>query len=390
MHGNKRLTGSLPCNPHSYAAPRRLAFHIDQDGFEKRRRTGERREGMQASLRIFATHAPEYADADLAAFPVHTRKKRPAVKGWQSATLRKTLAWASSEKLGSANGLGIVMGKESGITEVDVDDVGHAYVARAIEQFGETPILIHTATGKAKLWYRHNGEARRIRPIAGQPIDILGSGYTIAPPSWREDLEANYRFVRGGLEDLGRLPCIRCSETSFESAPDTVPMGQRNDSLWRFCMTQARNCDDLEALIDVGATYASCFHESLPANEVERCARSAWNYETSGRNFLGMRKPQLGDGDLMMDGLIDAPDAYFLYHFLQRWHRGLSHFAIAPRAMSDCGTLPWSWRRIAKARDVLVERGYLQQVSAPNKGRRKAGRYQFTRESENARFRAQS
>lgn len=107
-----------------------------------------------------------------------------------------------SDRLKAADGIGIVMGKPSGITEVDVDAVGDAWLSAATERFGETcPIIIATASAKAKLWYQHNGEGRHIRRTA-TPIDILGTGFTIAPPSWRDDLGADYRFIRGGLDDL--------------------------------------------------------------------------------------------------------------------------------------------------------------------------------------------
>ncbi|MEY8842218.1 bifunctional DNA primase/polymerase, partial [Cribrihabitans sp. XS_ASV171] len=243
---------------------------------------------MNAPARIYAQHSEAYAAAGLPAFPVDTRHKRPAVKGWQSATPNKARAWASVEKLGGADGLGIVMGKPSGLIEIDVDAVGDAWLAVAVERFGETPITIRTASGKAKLWYRHNGEGRHIRPFEGQPIDVLGSGFTIAPPSWREDLAAFYAFRTGGLEALDQLPSINpeALDTGVQRGAERVTQGQRNDSLWRYCMAQARHCDDVEALIDVAGTWASAFPDPLNRAEVERCARSAWGYETTGRNYL--------------------------------------------------------------------------------------------------------
>jgi hypothetical protein len=327
---------------------------------------------------IYSQNASFYADAGMPAFPVDTRDKRPAVKGWQGATPGKARGWARNTRLGQSNGLGIVMGKPSGITEVDVDAVGDAWLSAAVERFGDTPIIIRTASGKAKLWYRHNGEGRHIRPFTGQPIDVLGAGYTIAPPSWRDDLGASYRFIRGGLEDLGRLPIISSVPRTFTRAPQSIQPGERNDSLWRYCMAQARHCDDVEALIDVAVTWGSAMPEPLSHAEAEQCARNAWAYEASGRNYLGLKKPQLNEGDITMDELVDDPEAFTLYLMFKRWHSNRQHFAIAPTAMSEAGSPPWHRTRIARARDVLLDRGFIVELSAPDKRLRKSGLYRLT------------
>ncbi|ETX13271.1 hypothetical protein OCH239_12590 [Roseivivax halodurans JCM 10272] len=332
---------------------------------------------------VYALHVGDFADHDLAAFPVDTRAKRPAVKGWQDANASKSRAWARSPKFASADGLGIVMGKPSGIVEVDVDAVGDAWLAMAVERYGETPITIRTASGKSKLWYRHNGEGRSVRPFSDMPVDILGDGFTIAPPSRRDDLGASYTFRTGCLDDVANLPTIPAGAIDMpaQRAAGTVRSGERNASLWRWCMAEARHCDDVEALIDAAATWCSAFLDPLATKEVEGCARSAWTYESSGRNFIGLKKPQLTNGDMIMDGLIDQPEAYALYLLFQRWHRNRPAFAIAPRAMSDAGSPPWPRRRIESARDVLIERGFITEVRSPRKGRRQCGLYSLTPQS---------
>ncbi len=327
---------------------------------------------------IYDQHMPAYADAGLPVFPVDPRAKRPAVRGWQKADPRLARGWAKRRNLAECDGLGIVMGKPSGITEVDVDAVGDAWLYGAVQRFGDTPIVIRTASGKAKLWYRHNGEGRHIRPLHGQPIDVLGGGYTIAPPTWRGDLGESYRFLRGGIGDIANLPTIRTDalEQGFSRAAEGIQRGERNDGLWRYCMAQARSCDDVEALIDVAVTWASAFHEPLSPTEAERCARSAWAYESSGRNYLGLRKPILNRREMVMYELRRYPDAYYLLMLFQQWHSHRPTFAIAPKAMSDAGNPPWPRRKIERARDVLLEQGYLVEVSPPRRGIR-AGQYRL-------------
>lgn len=330
---------------------------------------------------IYAHHAADFVDRGIPVFPVDTRAKRPAVRGWQQANTEKSRAWATSPKLGAAEGLGIVMGKPTGIVEVDVDAVGDSWLAMALDRFGETPITIKTASGKSKLWYRHNGEGRNVRPFVGEPIDILGGGFTIAPPSRRFDLGASYTFLSGNLDDIADLPTIppRALIGASGRLAETVREGERNDSLWRWCMAEARHCDDVDTLVDAAATWAGSFLEQLSAKEIERCAVSAWSYESTGRNYLGHKRPQINAGDIVMDDLIDQPEAYALYMLLRRWHSNRPSFAIAPTAMSAAGNPPWHRSRIERARDVLLERGRLEELSAPMRGRR-PGQYRLLKE----------
>lgn len=326
---------------------------------------------------VFAQHAPTYADAGLAVFPVDTQAKRPSVRGWQRSELRATREWIS--RFGDADGLGVCMGERTRLVEADVDLVGDAALAAALERFGETPVTIQTANGKHKLWFRHAGEGRRIRPIAGLPIDILGAGFTIAPPSFRPDLGRSYGFLTGGLADLDRLPTIRAGalDVGCQRAAEAVREGERNTVLWRWCMVEARFCDDVDALIDCAQTWAAAMAAPLDTGEVTRTARSAWQYEVRGRNFVGLHCPQVDAGDVQMDDLRDVPDAFFLLHLFRRYHRNKRSFHIKPDAMSLARNPPWGRRRIERARDVLIARGHVEVLRAPNAPARTPGLYRL-------------
>jgi hypothetical protein len=167
------------------------------------------------------------------------------------------------------------------------------------------------------------------------------------------------------------------SRSTCRRAAESVKQGQRNESLWYYCMTQARHCDDVAALVDVAATWAQAFPDPLPTSEVERCALSAWKYEANGRNFLGLRKPQITAGDKIMDGLLDHPEAYTLLQMFLRWHGNRQSFAIAPTAMSEAGSPPWPRRRIERARDILLQRGFIEELAAPIRGK-KSGQYRLS------------
>ena len=327
---------------------------------------------------VFSQHAPDYIAAGLAVFPVDTQHKRPAVRNWQRAGMRATRAW--QDKFGDADGLGLCMGERSRLVEVDVDMAGEAALAEAVERFGETPAIICTPSGKWKMWYRHDGEGRRIRPIKGLSVDILGSGgFTIAPPSYRPDLGRSYGFVRGSVADLDRLPTIWPGALGVGRgrAAEAVREGERNNVLWRWCMTTARFCDDDDQLIDAAQTWAEGMPVPLDPREVERAARSAWRFQIEGRNFVGLHRPQLHAGDIAMDDLSDATDAFYLLLLFQRYHRNRTSFFIKPDAMALARNPPWGRRRIERARDVLIERGHVEVLRAPNARTRTPGLYRL-------------
>ena len=77
-------------------------------------------------------------------------------------------------------------------------------VERVEEEFGRAPIVIRTPSGGHYLPYRHRGERRRIRPYPEKPIDIIGGGYVVAPPS--RVAKGEYEIIRGSLDDLKNLP----------------------------------------------------------------------------------------------------------------------------------------------------------------------------------------
>lgn len=51
---------------------------------------------------------------------------------------------------------------------------------------------------------RDNGEGRRIRPIPGLSVDVLGAGFTIVPPSYGPDLGTGGRHYAFALCGAGQ------------------------------------------------------------------------------------------------------------------------------------------------------------------------------------------
>src|SRR5262249_6783728 len=108
-------------------------------------------------------------------------------------------------KFGTATGIGFMAGERSRISVVDIDTRNETVLADALDRHGQTPIIARTGSGKFHAYYRHNGEHRMIRPEGDRPIDILGGGIVIAPPS--RGLTGNYQFIAGGLASTGFRSC---------------------------------------------------------------------------------------------------------------------------------------------------------------------------------------
>jgi hypothetical protein len=227
---------------------------------------------------LFARWQPRYAEAGIATFPV--RDKRPAVRGYLNASVRASRQFALKFPDEDAFGLAC---RRSGITVLDVDAPDEHLLRNALDEFGPTPIVIRSGSGNFQAWYRHNGERRQIRPNPSRPIDILGDGFVVAPPSQLS--KGAYEFICGSLSDIAKLPIMRGVVKPLPSiltvaAYDAklVPVGQRNDALWRACMEKARSCQSVEELeASAFEMNRSVLVDPLPDSEVMRVVKSACN-----------------------------------------------------------------------------------------------------------------
>jgi len=78
---------------------------------------------------------------------------------------------------------------------------------------------------------------------------------------------------------------------SEPSAKRVVPEGQRNTSLYRHLMREARRCENLNALIVRGRDFnASCWPR-LADEEIMRTAQSVWDYTSKGKNRFASSAP---------------------------------------------------------------------------------------------------
>jgi hypothetical protein len=313
----------------------------------------------------FSEWQPRYSEHGIPTFPVvidDKGRKKPAVKGYLKLGCAVSRRLAS--KFAEHDALGFALGKRSGITVLDVDCHDERILADAMARHGPTPIIVRSGGGNWQAWYRHNGEGRKVRLWPDLPIDLLGCGYIVAPPS--QGTCRAYEMVAGSLDDLTRLPMLTGLESVPASSAIREDIGHRNCELFRFCLTVARGCPSLDRLLVAGRARNGEFSPPLSDDEVIRTAKSAWRYTQDGNNWFG----QGGMAALpffAVDQLAaSAPDAFALLAILKRHHGGFrDQFAIA-NAMAE--SLGWTLPRLKRARRQLLSGGFVRCVQEGRHG----------------------
>jgi hypothetical protein len=335
----------------------------------------------------FAEWQPRYADHNIATFPV-TPDKVPAVKGYLRVGLNASDQLAMKFPANDAFGLAC---RRNRITVLDVDTPDERVLADGLARHGPTPFIVRSGSGNFQAWYRHGGEKRRVRPDSERPIDILGDGFVVCPPSIGS--KGQYQIVQGCLDDLDHLPRMRhepmpAAQAIIIPKPADLPEVRepiaptlmvrdikRNDTLWRHCMKVARSCARLENLMEAAVEYNNAeFYRPLPADEVLKIVASAWGYECEGKNRFGYGPRLVLDVDMVDDLLRSDLRAYGLFCWLMRHNAGVPEFVLAKAAAEGLG---WSVNTMRAARDALVERGLIECVHPGGKKPNDPPRYRF-------------
>lgn len=196
------------------------------------------------------------------------------------------------------------------------------------------------------------------------PIDILGGGYVVAPPS--RVGAGRYEFIQGSLDDLGSLPVMHNLAQGLSAkaiATDFANMGEgdgRNNALFRQMMREAKQVDDYEQLLDRAMTVNDCMEQPMEQQEVARIARNVWGYTERGQNRFGQHGAWFGIDEVNQFQTAD-PDDFYLLAFLRAHNHPDSTFMVA-NGLAD--KLGWYRQRLAAARLRLIRAGYFKQVRA--------------------------
>jgi hypothetical protein len=348
---------------------------------------------------IFRDAARDLAKVGIATIPIRINGKGAAVGGWGDDgaryTVNTSLKHAGNPTFAACN-VAILCGKRSGISVIDIDtkDEGQRELDLqwVLSTLGETPVIARTGNGGYHVLYRHAGEGRFIKPFPGRAIDVLGSrGYFVAPPSIHPETGQPYRFIRGGIDDLGSLPVmdqsaladlleecearkiaekteleeLREEPISLDHVEGNQPSGDkasRNKALFDYACEVAWEVGSLSELQDRVRLKNT---EGSPEDEVLSTAKSAWRYRQEGKLFRrGAPKPTI-DWPIFRTLLASGDtDAIALFNLLIFAHSGREEaFAISPQSLQRAGHIGrWAKERYRRATETLLELGAVERV----------------------------
>ena len=332
----------------------------------------------------FSDAAYNYCDLGLAPTPTGGKDgKHPMLVGYNRHPLNLGNVSTIIEKFGDAN-VALLTGA-SNLNVLDIDDPSLLQTMR--KRFGDTPLVVRTAgRGGYQLYYRSSPHVQPsdLRLTEGIPVEIKARGnIVIAPPSRNPMTGREYEIVEGcfdafTLAALPKLivPAIHRTKTGAEHRK--IAEGHRNGWLFSVCLREARNVDDLDALIDVGRTRNDECEPPLADAEVLGTCKSAWNYTIANRNFASS-----GGNVVVSRGRVETlcrvdpgnPIALALkleLEHAERVRRGET-FALASRSMVDADTLPgWTRANIRTATNKALLFGLIECVE------RDRGRARYT------------
>lgn len=334
----------------------------------------------------FADWQPRYAEAGLATFPVVVDgpSKKPAVSNYLKIGQPASKQFAIKFGEFDAFGFGVDRGATK-ITVLDVDTTDERIFADALGRHGETPVIVRSGRGHHQAWYRHNGERRdtvtwRKR---GLPIDVLGGGFVVAPPS--RGSYGPYEFIQGGLADVRQLPVMKGlrapplapqailqARQQLERVGRVEAEGFRNNELWRQCMVMARDCEGPGRLLAMARVQNAKFAAPLDDWEVEKVVDSAWRYEERGLNYVSdapasmVAVVPLSYGDID-DLMTKSPDAFVLLAWLRRHNFERDQFFVANAMHANMPGGRWTIARLRAARELLLAERKIALVRSASK-----------------------
>jgi hypothetical protein len=324
---------------------------------------------------IFAGAQPRYAALGIATFPFDATaevKRGPLVSSYSRMGLQASQQMAL--RFTDAPGLAAMAGARNRLTVVDIDERGTAgerLLADVQRQFGGSKVIVRTGSGGFHAYYRHNGEGRKIRPDPRKPIDLIGGGPIVLPPS--RGFRGNYEIIHGHVDNLAALEPIRTKSAAVAASTfdglRSARDGGRDKKFWPHVARQAHVVKSLAELIEVAREMNELMAEPWSDTEVDseiikRC-KYWWDKTQKGENRFGVGRHVRIDHSLVDDLMMSDSDAFTLLMFLRRHHWGRD-FALSNETMhllplngSRLGQTGWDRERFTGARARLINGEFL-------------------------------
>jgi hypothetical protein len=278
--------------------------------------------------------------------------------------------------------VGIVCGKVSNVTIVDVDKCGHSpdMPTRLQKLFGSTPLVVETPGGGYHLYYTHNGEKNGPWdwPEEGLHGDLRSNGgYIMAPGSLHPEAQATYRIngdLTGFLAGLEVLPGLLQNPTQssvYKEDPLTFE-GNRNNTLFKRAIKVAGEASSKEELSQQMEAFNQSFAAPLPLAEVSHAIENVWGYKQKG-TLMKAGEPRAVITKPEWQRL--GPDELYLLAFLRMGSGQRTEFAVGVWAVSQAMPIPWGVNRLRNALRGLLDAGIINMTYKGGRGARDASRY---------------
>lgn len=241
---------------------------------------------------MFVGAAQYWRGFEWSVIPIEPKGKRPLVKWeeYQDSLCEEHVLGDWWTKWPNAN-VGVVTGKVSGITVVDIDNAdGMRAIAKYIE--GLTVPSARTQKGGRHLYFKYvPGIGNKVRVLPG--VDVRNDGgFVVAPPS--EGTEGKYEWEPGhvlGLVTPPEMPeglkmVLRAIPATVEGAPprpgprvaspEDFKEGHRNDTIFHYAVSLAKGgVRDEGTLMTMLRPINAALQPPLPEREMVVAIKSA-------------------------------------------------------------------------------------------------------------------
>lgn len=268
--------------------------------------------------------ALKYAKMGLAIIPLKRNKAPYTPNGVKDAKTSERAIRAWWKRYPDA-GIGIATGSVNGglvVIDIDIDENKGIYGDESLREWekehGELPESWRAVTGRGgyHLYYRSDEKIKNATGIY-PGVDIRGEGgYVVAPPSLHKNgtyyqWELSPDDTELGFADQQVMDFIyphkaKALNDTLEPAtahfvlPETIPEGQRNDTLMRYCCSlQALGYSDEDIISKMDEANYRC-DVPLPDSEIKGICKSTFERYEKGTprkqktcNAQGWRAPQL-------------------------------------------------------------------------------------------------
>jgi hypothetical protein len=283
-------------------------------------------------------------------------------------------------KWGDAEGLACLAGPRNKITVVDIDArgvEGERLLADIQSEIGPSRFIVRTGGGGFHAYYRHNGEGRKIRFDPRRPVDLLGGGQIVLPPSLGS--KSRYEIIQGRLDDLASLTTITSATALAVPAQEARAFADmransgRNNALFDTLRREARQLPPvLDVFVDRAHDINKQFGEPMTDSSVVNTAKSVFRYVETGQLRTGehgawFKRTQAQD-------LAKDPYLAALLMWLKAENGPDAEFLVAD-GLAEPKYLDWPRERLQQARRRAIVDGWIVQIRKP--ARRLAALYRW-------------